>query len=359
MVLTVGVGCGRVTGAMVPAADGPRYRPVPGGPAWVRCGLVRCGTMAAMGTADHVVLITGATGPLGRAAAAAFAADGARLGLVGTDAGRLDALASDLALADDIVGPGRRRPDGARRRPRRGRDRRTRGSAGSTSCSTSSGGWTGGTALVDLDPDVLAGMLGQHVWSTFHVAQAVVPGMVERGWGRIIAVTSTATAAPGPKASAYVAAKTAQEAMLRVLAREVAGDGVTVNLLAVKAIDAAHERDAAPSPKTADWTTPEEIVAAIRFLVLRRGGRGQRTRGSPSIAEADPALRRCPLNPPGRVAPHPVRVPPAARRARSRSAGDLDPLSERTEAVHPSLPVARRWPSRDPRGQPPARPCPG
>ena len=44
---------------------------------------------------DRVVVITGATGGLGRVVASAFQADGARLGLVGRDRGRLDALAAD------------------------------------------------------------------------------------------------------------------------------------------------------------------------------------------------------------------------------------------------------------------------
>jgi NAD(P)-dependent dehydrogenase (short-subunit alcohol dehydrogenase family) len=218
-----------------------------------------------MGTVDRVVLITGATGPLGRAAAAAFAADGARLGLVGTDAGRLDALATDLALAEDVWVPAV--ADLTEQAAARDAVALVEARFGRIDVLLHFvGGWTGGTTLVDLDPDVLAGMLDQHVWSTFHVAQAVVPGMLERGRGRIVAVTSTATAAPGPKAAPYVTAKAAQEALLRVLAREVAGDGITVNLLAVKAIDAKHERDAAPSPRTAEWTTPEELVAAIRFL---------------------------------------------------------------------------------------------
>jgi NAD(P)-dependent dehydrogenase (short-subunit alcohol dehydrogenase family) len=221
--------------------------------------------MASMGAADRVVLITGATGPLGRAAAAAFAADGARLGLVGTDAGRLDALAADLALAEhgwvpavaDLTEQAAARDAVAIVEARFGRI---------DVLLHLVGGWTGGTTLVDLDPDVLAGMLGQHVWSTFHVAQAVVPGMVERGWGRIIAVTSSFTTAPTAGSAAYLAAKAGEETLLRTLARELGGDGVTVNVLAVRTIDAAHERAKAPSAKNAAWTTPEEMVATLRFL---------------------------------------------------------------------------------------------
>jgi 2-hydroxycyclohexanecarboxyl-CoA dehydrogenase len=221
-------------------------------------------------THDPVYLITGATGPLGRAAASRFAAEGARLGLAGRDRGRLVALASDLHIPDDrwVAAVGDLRDEATAK-------------AAVEAVATSLGpidvllhlvgGWTGGTALTDLDPEVLDDMLGRHVWSTFHVARAVVPGMVERGWGRIIAVTSSTVGTPGPRIAPYAAAKTAQEAMLRVLAREVAGQGVTVNLLSVKAIDAEHERDAAPSPKNAGWTTPEEMVETIRFLCSSAG----------------------------------------------------------------------------------------
>src|SRR6478672_1186306 len=50
---------------------------------------------------DRVVLITGATGALGRAAARTFAADGARLGLAGTDRGRLAEVAAEAGISDD------------------------------------------------------------------------------------------------------------------------------------------------------------------------------------------------------------------------------------------------------------------
>ena len=222
---------------------------------------------AAMSIADgpRVALITGATGNLGRVAAAVFAADGYRLGLAGTDRGRLEALAHDLSLTDDDWVPAIGDLSGA-------------GAAGETVAAVEArfgrvdvvlhlvGGWAGGATLVDLEPDTLETMLDQHLWSTFHVARAVVPGMTARGWGRIVAVTSAFTTAPAAKSTAYVAAKAAQEALLRVLAREVAGDGVTVNTIAVKKIDAARERETAPSSKNAGWATPDEIAATMHYL---------------------------------------------------------------------------------------------
>ena len=213
----------------------------------------------------RVVAITGATGGLGRAAAAAFAADGARLGLLGTDRARLGALAGDLRLADGRWAPGVG-------------DLRDEAAAGRAFAAVTDalgpidvllhlvGGWSGGAFLTDVAPSVLDDMLGQHVTSTFHAVRAVVPGMVERGRGRIVAITTALTVTPAATQGTYVAAKAAQEALVRTIARQVAGSGVTANLVAVTSIDVDGVRDREPSPKTAGWSTPDEIVATLRWL---------------------------------------------------------------------------------------------
>jgi NAD(P)-dependent dehydrogenase (short-subunit alcohol dehydrogenase family) len=61
-------------------------------------------------------------------------------------------------------------------------------------------------------------------------------------------------------------AKAAEEVLLRSLARETAGSGVTANLLVVRTVDAMHEREAAPSARNATWTTPEEVADVLAFL---------------------------------------------------------------------------------------------
>jgi NAD(P)-dependent dehydrogenase (short-subunit alcohol dehydrogenase family) len=90
--------------------------------------------------------------------------------------------------------------------------------------------------------------------------------MTERGFGRILAVTSFTTQTLPAKASIYATTKIAQETFLRVLAKEVASSGVTVNVVALRQIDTEHAREREPSPKNASWTTPEEIVATFRYL---------------------------------------------------------------------------------------------
>src|SRR3990172_6120760 len=212
-----------------------------------------------------VVLITGAPGPVGGAAAARFAADGARLALVGRDPGRLDAVVRELGLPEDRVLPV----------PADLRDGEAARAVAATVDARFGridvllhlvGGWTGGTAVVDLDPDEVRRMLDQHLWTTLHVVQAVVPGMVARGSGRVLAVSSPFAASPGPRGASYAIAKAGEEILLRSLARETAGTGVTANLLVVRAVDAAHERESAPSPRNAGWTTPEEVARVLSFM---------------------------------------------------------------------------------------------
>jgi NAD(P)-dependent dehydrogenase (short-subunit alcohol dehydrogenase family) len=221
--------------------------------------------------AGRAVLITGATGGLGRVATQAFVAAGAKVGLVGTDRARLEALAAELHFAGaDWVAPEAdlRRADDATRAVAEIEARFGRVDV----VLHLVGGWVGGTKIADLDPDDVQGMLDQHLWTTFNVARAVVPGMIDRGWGRLLAISAVAAVEGTSGMAAYAVAKAAEESLLRTLAREVAGSGVTANVLAVRKIDVEHERDSAPNPKNASWTTPEELVAAMRYLCSNDAG---------------------------------------------------------------------------------------
>jgi NAD(P)-dependent dehydrogenase (short-subunit alcohol dehydrogenase family) len=215
--------------------------------------------------AGPVVLVTGATGVLGRAVVARFAADGVQLGLAGRDTGRLEALAADLGLGTDRWTPAvgdLRDPEAAAAVARTVEARFGRVDV----VVHLVGGWTGGTPVVDLDPAELRSMLDQHLWTTLHLVRAVVPGMVERGFGRVLAVTSPLASNPGPRGASYAIAKAAEEVLLRSLSREVSGSGVTANLVAVRTIDTAHERETSPTTRNAAWATPEEIAGVLAFL---------------------------------------------------------------------------------------------
>lgn len=224
-----------------------------------------------MSAEDRVALITGAAGTLGREASRVFAAEGWRLGLVGRDAARLAATAAAARIADErwvgATGDARNAGD-VETAVGHVLDRFGRIDA----LLHLVGGFVPGAPITELDPDNLRFMLDQHLWSTLNAVRPVLPGMVERGWGRVVAVSSSTTVSTPAKSALYATSKAAQETLLRVLAKEAAGTGVTVNLVAVRQIDVDHAREREPSPKNAAWATPEEIVATLRFLCSDAAG---------------------------------------------------------------------------------------
>lgn len=64
------------------------------------------------------------------------------------------------------------------------------------------------------------------------MAQAFVPPMVRRGWGRVIAINTECAMQNAPNQSAYVSGKRGMDGVLRVLAKEVGPHGITVNQVA-------------------------------------------------------------------------------------------------------------------------------
>lgn len=220
---------------------------------------------------DRVAIVTGASGGLGRVVSRDLAAAGARLGLIGTRLDRLEALAAELGLASDQW-LGRAAdltdPDAATAVVES-----VVGHFGRVDILVHLvGGWTGGSTVTHTLLDEFGSMLDQHFWTTLHVTRALVPHLTAGGWGRIVAVSSPVASNPTAKMAAYAVGKAAQEALLVTIAREVAGTGTTVNLLIVRTIDTEHVRITDPTPKNAAWTTPEEISAAIAYLLSEEAG---------------------------------------------------------------------------------------
>lgn len=72
---------------------------------------------------------------------------------------------------------------------------------------------------------------------TYYMCRAVIPGMVSRGWGRIVNIASIAGKEGNPNASAYSASKAGVIGLTKSLAKEVAETGVLVNCVTPAVID--------------------------------------------------------------------------------------------------------------------------
>jgi NAD(P)-dependent dehydrogenase (short-subunit alcohol dehydrogenase family) len=207
-------------------------------------------------------MVTGPTGGLGRVLVADLAADGWDLVLVGSSGARLEALVEQLELAPDTtlgVSADLRDREAASAAVEAAYQRFGRVDA----LAHLVGGWTGGTHVAQSPDEPFADMLDQHLWTSLNVVRELVPQMVEAGFGRIAAVSSPMAAAPEAGMSAYGVGKAALETLFSALAREVAGSGVTVNVVRVRAIDTSAGRSGSERPS---GTSPAEISAALRYL---------------------------------------------------------------------------------------------
>jgi 2-hydroxycyclohexanecarboxyl-CoA dehydrogenase len=118
----------------------------------------------------------------------------------------------------------------------------------------------------------------------FHCIQAVLPDMIEAGWGRIVNISSSSTHSGAPYMAHYVAAKSAVNGLTKTLALEYGPKGITVNAVPPGFIDTPMLRTAEARghlgdiQKTIEATPvrrigkPEDIAAACAFLISEEAG---------------------------------------------------------------------------------------
>ena len=116
------------------------------------------------------------------------------------------------------------------------------------------------------------------------LAQALSPGMAERGWGRIVNVVSPTVRLGGPSGPAYVSSKAALIGLTRSLARVLGPAGITVNALSPGAIRTEGEAELAggrdeemhapivEAQAVPRALLPEDLVATVRLLVSDGSG---------------------------------------------------------------------------------------
>jgi len=216
---------------------------------------------------DRIALIAGATGSLGPTVCGAFAAAGAKVAPVGTNRDKLDALVADLGLNPDQAHPvvaNLTDSDSIAAMVQSVLDRFGRLDIWLHMV----GGYKGGAGVPEFDLADLKSMLDPHLHMALLTARAVIPVMKPAGWGRIIAVTSTASQTTPANSAAYNIAKAAQDALINTIANELKGTGVTANLIVARQIQPVPTAEA---PK-ANMSDPNEIAAAMLWLCSDQAG---------------------------------------------------------------------------------------
>ena len=112
--------------------------------------------------------------------------------------------------------------------------------------------WRDRSAFVDVDMEVWKKYFDINVHGTAYVTQAVLPGMLEREWGRVINVASVAGVYGNAKMACYSATKGALIAFTKALAKEVSEKGVLVNAVSPGSVSPSDNPDI-------EYTQPSQL----------------------------------------------------------------------------------------------------
>lgn len=225
-----------------------------------------------LGLEDRVALVTGASKGLGRAIAAALAAEGARVAVTSRSAERAEAAAAEAGAAaafahdtGDVAGAA-------------GLVARVEEVLGPLSVVvTNSGGPPAGADPLAFADEEWEGAYRTLVHGPLALVRAALPGMLARGWGRVLSVSSSAVREPIPVLMLSNAHRPGLLAAFKTLARAHAGGGVTFNTVLAgriatdRMIDTAGSREAAEEAARSEVPagrlgTPQEFAAVAAFL---------------------------------------------------------------------------------------------
>jgi 2-hydroxycyclohexanecarboxyl-CoA dehydrogenase len=141
-------------------------------------------------------------------------------------------------------------------------------------------GMTGFRRFLNITFEEWSRVIDVNLSGVLHCTQAVLPDMLEAGWGRIVNISSSSTHSGSPYQAHYVAAKSAVNGLTKTLALEYAPQGITANVIPPGFIDTpmlrkAEERgllggsieDNIAKVPVGRVGRPEDIAAACSFLV--------------------------------------------------------------------------------------------
>jgi 2-hydroxycyclohexanecarboxyl-CoA dehydrogenase len=222
------------------------------------------------GLKDRVALVTGAGRGIGRAIAERLAAEGAKVAALDVDE------ASARGAGEAIGGVGLRMDvtDGAGVRAAVEEAERR---LGPTDVLVNNAGWDKAEPFVKSAEETWDKVLAINLKGPIRVTRAVLDGMITRGRGRIVSISSDAGRVGSSGEAVYSAAKAGVIGFSKTLARELARHHINVNVVCPGPTNTQLLRDVAPqNPKLIEALRravpfgrigePEEIAAAVAFL---------------------------------------------------------------------------------------------
>jgi NAD(P)-dependent dehydrogenase (short-subunit alcohol dehydrogenase family) len=210
----------------------------------------------------QVVMITGAAGTLGKAAAAAFAEAGARLVLVDIAAKGLEAAygaESDTKLPLVIDLSDRAAIDGALAAAK------TKFGPVQVICNIA-GGFNMGPAVHETTDEFWNHLMNLNAGSVLNVVRAAVPGMLAAGYGKIVNIGAMGGVTGKGNMGAYSASKSVVIRLTESLSAELREHGINVNCVLPSIIDSPTNRADMPDADPGRWVAPADLAEVILFL---------------------------------------------------------------------------------------------
>jgi NAD(P)-dependent dehydrogenase (short-subunit alcohol dehydrogenase family) len=213
---------------------------------------------------DKVVLITGAAGNLGQAAARIFAAKGAHLALMDRNENGLQATRDGLPVdttvnlyPTDLINPDSVTASVDKILADMGRIHVLANIAG---------GFTMGPMLHETPDKDWDFMLNLNARSVFNTCRAVIPGMLTQGGGRVVNVSARAAKEGKAKMAPYCASKAAVITLTESLAAEHKLNNINVNCILPGTVDTPQNRADMPDADHSKWVAPAALADVIALL---------------------------------------------------------------------------------------------
>ena len=211
---------------------------------------------------NKTVLVTGAAGNLGQAVAAAFAAQGARLVLLGRSVDSLQAAFGEageqrLYVAADLLDGPQVAAALAAAVQRFGRI--------DVLCNLA-GGFRMGDAVHETAESTWDFLMDINARTLLNMAKSVVPHMLENGGGKIVNVGAFGAQRGAAKMGAYCAAKSSVIRLTEAMAAELREKNINVNCVLPTVIDTPENRAAMPDADPSRWVAPADLANVVVFL---------------------------------------------------------------------------------------------